>query len=101
MEHELNKTGKYVSYKTMRRALTKRTNRHPRQATVLFEACGYDFQKMLKVEERVKNYFLFYCPGDAEEVEKVLALPEKFLLNDKKWEDGSKYFSLEEFYTGM
>lgn len=102
MEVVLNKTGKHVLYKTARRSLVKKTNRHPRQVEFLFELCGRDFQKMLKVEERLKNYFLFYCPGDKEELEKVLALPEKFLLNDRKWEDGSKYFCLEEFYnTGM
>ena len=94
-------TMKNMLYKTARRSLSKKTNRHLRQTTFLYEMCGNDFQKLLKVEERLKNYFLFYCPGDPEEVEKVLALPEKFLLNDKKWQDGSKYFCLEEFYDGM
>ncbi len=101
MEVVLNKTGKHVLYKTARRALTRKTNRHSRQTEFLFGLCGNDFQKLLKVEDRLKNYFLWYCPGDEAEVEKVLSLPEKFLLNDKKWEDGSKYFCLEEFYDGM
>lgn len=49
-------------------------NRSLNQIKFLFELCDNDFEKLTKLENKIKDNFLFYCPGDKEEVEKVLNL---------------------------
>ncbi len=62
------------------------TNRSKAQTNFLFDLCDGDFQKLVMLEEKIKNNFLSYCPGDKEEVEKILAI-----------EDESGWFNLDEF----
>jgi len=56
---------------------TDLTNRHPRQEKVLFDLLGGDFDKLVELEEKLYRNFVFYCPGDLEECEKVLAMGYK------------------------
>lgn len=50
------------------------TNRSLAQTIFLFELCDHSLFKLAKLEENIKNLCLFYCPGDKEEVEKILAM---------------------------
>lgn len=54
--------------------LTDQTGRHSRQTQFLFELVDYDFEKLKALESQLKNCFLFSCPGDKEEVERILNL---------------------------
>ena len=76
--------------KTMEPGLLDRftdvTNRSKAQTNFLFDLCDGDFQKLVRLEEKIKNNFLGYCPGDKEEVEKILAM-----------DDESGWFNLDEF----
>jgi hypothetical protein len=67
---------------------TSATNRSKGQTNFLFDLCDGNFQKLIKLEEKIKNNFLSYCPEDKEEVEKILAM-----------EDESRWFNLDEFKT--
>jgi len=58
-------------------ALSEGVNRSTRQMYLLYEMCDYDFVKLLTVEEKIKNNFLGYCPGDKEEVAKILAMGDR------------------------
>jgi len=51
-------------------------NRSAHQTKELFEFCDYNIKKLLKLEEKIKNNFIFYSPGTKEEVEKILAITE-------------------------
>ena len=53
------------------------TNRSLNQTQFLFELCDNDLNKLVRLEQKVKNNLLSYCPDDKEEVEKVLALGDK------------------------
>lgn len=66
---------------------TNETNRSMGQTKFLLNLLDGDFRKLVDLEERVKNLFLSYCPGDKEECEKVLSMP----LPKDKW------FSLEHW----
>lgn len=57
--------------------LTDRTNRSNNQTQFLFNLLNGDYEKLLRLEEQVKNCFLFYCPGDLESVEEVLNMTPK------------------------
>jgi hypothetical protein len=57
--------------------LTDRTNRHPRQTQMLFELVGGDFDRLLMLEYCIKVKFISYCPGDNDEVSKILTQPLK------------------------
>jgi len=54
------------------------TNRHPRQELFLFDLLDGDFDKLVELEEKLHRNFLFYCPDDLEECEKVLAMGYKY-----------------------
>ena len=54
--------------------LTKITNRSLGQTQFLFELCDYDFEKLLDTERKIWNNFLFYCPGNKEELNRILDL---------------------------
>jgi len=57
--------------------LTDQTGRHPRQTQFLFELVDYDFEKLRALESQLKNCFVFSCPGDKEEVDRVMNLKPK------------------------
>lgn len=59
------------------RWLTELTGRHPRQTQFLFELVDYDFEKLKLLESQIKNCFVFSCPGDKEEVERVMKFTPK------------------------
>ena len=52
-------------------------NRSTHQTKELFELCDFNLSKLLNLEEKLKNTFTFYCPGDKETVEYVLNLKDK------------------------
>ena len=66
--------------------LTDATNRSKGQTNFLYDLCDGDLEKLLRLEEKIRNNFLSYCPDDKEEVEKILAM-----------EDESGWFSLDKF----
>lgn len=68
--------------KQMVEVLTNRTNRSKGQTMFLLELLNGDYNKLLELEERLKNNFLYYCPADMEEVEKVLAMKNDKCLLD-------------------
>ena len=49
------------------------TNRSKGQTNFLFDLCDGDFQKLVRLEEKIRNNFLGYCPDDKEEVEKNIS----------------------------
>ena len=53
---------------------TDLTNRKPFQELFLFDLLDGDFDKLVELEEKMHCCFVFYCPGDLEECEKVLAM---------------------------
>jgi len=57
---------------------TDLTNRKPHQEVFLFDLLNGDFDKLVELEEKLHRNFLFYCPGDLEECEKVLAMECKY-----------------------
>ena len=65
---------------------TNATNRSKGQTNFLFDLCDGNFQKLVKLEEKIRNNFLSYCPADKEEVEKILSM-----------DDGSQWFNLDGF----
>jgi len=65
--------------------LINRTNRSKNQTLFLYELCDNDLFKLLEVEEKTKNNYLYYCCGDKEELDNVLSMSNndnKFKLND-------------------
>jgi len=56
---------------------TNLCNRSKGQTNFLFDLCDGDLQKLAMLEERIKNNFIWYCPGDKEEVERIMKLPNK------------------------
>jgi hypothetical protein len=67
--------------------LTNRTNRSRRQTMFLFELLEGDFNKLLILEEKLKNNHLSFCPDSIDEVNGILNSVNKF----------EKWFSLSEF----
>lgn len=57
--------------------LTNITNRSKAQTQMLFDLCDCDFGKLLEVERKLKNNFVFWVPGDREALEYVLSLPDE------------------------
>jgi hypothetical protein len=56
--------------------LTDLTGRSVNQTQFLFELCGFDFMKLLELERKMKNHFIWSCPADKEEVNRILRLNE-------------------------
>ncbi len=54
--------------------LIKKTNRAESQTQFLFNLLDGDFDKLIEVEEKIKNNFLFYCPSTQEEINKILKM---------------------------
>jgi hypothetical protein len=67
---------------------TDATNRSKGQTNFLFDLCDGNFQKLVLLEEKIRNNFLSYCPSDKEEIEKILT------MNDE-----SGWFNLDQFKT--
>jgi len=70
--------------------LSNVTNRSYNQTSFLFELLDKDFDKLVSLEQKIKNNFVMYCPGDKEECEKVLAMG-----------DGSGWCFTDERYSQM
>jgi len=54
--------------------LTSKTNRSVGQTQYLFQLVDGNFEKLKQLESQIKNCFVQYCPGDKEEVTKVLGM---------------------------
>lgn len=63
--------------------LTSKTGRSNRQTAFLYQLVDGDFEKLKMLEVQLKNCFLYYCPGDKTEVDKVMSMTPQ-----------SNYFSL-------
>jgi len=64
--------------------LTNVTNRSTHQTLFLLELLDNNLFKLMELEEKIKNNFLFYCPSTKEECEKVLSMG-----------NGSQWFKLD------
>ena len=53
---------------------TNATNRSISQTEFLFNLVDGDLLKLIELEEKIKNNFIFYCPGDKREVNKILKM---------------------------
>jgi len=60
------------------------TNRSKHQTLFLLDLLDNDFLKLMELEEKLKNNFLFYCPSTRKECEKVLSMG-----------NGSQWFKLD------
>lgn len=78
MENKLkygdSKTYKYELDKQRLDELTSVTNRSDGQTQFLFQLVDGDFRKLMLLESKIKTNHVGYCPGDKEEVEKILNL---------------------------
>lgn len=54
--------------------LSEQTNRSLRQTKELFELCDKNLSKLVELEEKLANNFVFCCPGDKEYVDYVLSM---------------------------
>ena len=52
--------------------LTDWTGRSLAQTKFLFELCDSDFEKLVALEKKMKKNFVWSCPADKEEVERIL-----------------------------
>ena len=48
------------------------TNRSVRQTNFLLGLLEGNFERLVELEEKLKNNFIFYCPGDLETVEEIM-----------------------------
>lgn len=55
-------------------SLSTATNRSKGQTLFLLELMEFNLPKLMYLEEQIKNNFIFYCPGDSEECERILQL---------------------------
>jgi len=63
--------------KELLKAFTKFTNRHERQELFLFDLLNKNFDKLVKLEEKIHRNFISYCPGDKKECERILNMEFK------------------------
>lgn len=63
--------------------LTTATNRSKGQTLFLLKLLDNDVFKLMELEEKLKNNFVHYCPGDRESCDEVLAM-----------DNGSEWFKL-------
>ena len=75
MEEKLKELSKYEKF--LLEHVSDLTNRSLHQTTYLYQMCDYDFDKLMLLEEKIKNTFTNYCPGDKEEMENVLQFDDK------------------------
>lgn len=57
--------------------LVSQTNRSVAQTQFLYNLVDGDFEKLKQLEEKLKNCFVSYCPGDKETLQKVLNMVSK------------------------
>lgn len=57
--------------------LTDRTNRSNGQTQFLFQLVDGDFEKLKQLETHMKNCLYSGCPGDKEQVERVMKMNPK------------------------
>lgn len=57
--------------------ITTKTNRGAGQTQFLFNLVDGNFDKLKRLEEKIKNTFYFACPGDLEMVENLLKKEDK------------------------
>lgn len=57
--------------------LTRQTNRNARQTQFLFQLVEGEFEKLVELEEQIKNCFIAGCPSRKTEVEHILSLTAK------------------------
>ena len=57
--------------------LTDKTNRKLVQTKFLLDLLDGDMRKLVDLEVQLRNTFTSYCPGDLEEIEKVMILEPK------------------------
>ena len=57
------------------KALSITINRSKNQITQLFDLCNGDFEKLLLLEQKIKENHLSYCPGDQQDVESIFNMP--------------------------
>jgi hypothetical protein len=55
---------------------TNITNRSNHQTKFLLDLLNGSFNNIQELENKIKNNFVFYCPGDLLEIETVLSLPK-------------------------
>lgn len=79
-----NATDEFLN-KQVVEAVSNAVNRSQHQTKELFALCDHDLPKYLKLEEKLKNTFTFWSPGDKEAVEYVLKLENK--VNRFKFKD--------------
>jgi hypothetical protein len=76
---------KYELDKERLNLLTSKVNRSKNQEQFLFNLVNGDFEKLLQLEMQLYNCFFFYCPGDINDVEKIINMvPKKNYLVLKK-----------------
>ena len=53
-------------------------NRSVNQTTFLHNLLGCDFKRLNDLEVKIKNFHIFYCPGDLKEVDYIMNLNSWF-----------------------
>ncbi len=56
-------------------ALSRVTHRSTSQTEFLLSLCANDFNKLLCLEQKMKENFLTNCPNNSEDVNKILNMP--------------------------
>ena len=54
--------------------LTDFTGRSISQTKFLFELCDSNFKKLVELENKMKKKFIWSCPADKDEVERIMNL---------------------------
>jgi len=78
------KTFKDTHGKDFFEKFTSATNRSRGQTEELFLLVDGDFDKLVELEEKLKNNFVFWVPGDKESVDHVLAMDNSLKVLDLK-----------------
>lgn len=73
VEESSDNTSKKMEYNMkILNEFTNITNRSINQTKFLLELLDGDFMKLIELEEKIKNNFISYCPGDKESVQRIL-----------------------------
>lgn len=76
LKYGQTETYKYRLTKEQLDWITNQTNRSNGQTQFLFQLVDGDFEKLKQLELQIKNCF-YSCPGDKEEVEKLMKIVPK------------------------
>lgn len=68
---------KYELDKERLDCITSQVNRSKNQEQFLFNLVNGDFEKLKQLEMQIYNCFVFYCPSDTEEVDRIMDLVPK------------------------